>query len=146
MKFLAGSDEQRRTGIYGKRRVATAKNMPGAFIDALSWQVCLSIYVLGGDGFAEQRRSADSLRDLWRFDELTKRWTFLGCANCKGLRWRGTYKRDAGSSAPWPSARSASGVWTLSSGRVVIFGGAISTGRYGPNSIAEPLNDMWWLE
>jgi hypothetical protein len=134
--WVAGSDTVDQHGSYGTEQTASANNIPGARVAAVTWTDSSgNLWLFGGDGF-DSAGTLDYLNDLWEYS--AGQWTWMGGSDL--ARDPGTYGTQ-GTFAPAnaPGARFGAAGWIDSSGNFWLFGGSgyDSTGAHGD------LNDLW---
>jgi N-acetylneuraminic acid mutarotase len=134
--WVAGSDTVDQHGSYGTEQTASANNIPGARVAAVTWTDSSgNLWLFGGDGF-DSAGTLDYLNDLWEYS--AGQWTWMGGSDL--ARDQGTYGTQ-GTFAPAnaPGARFGAAGWIDSSGNFWLFGGSgyDSTGAHGD------LNDLW---
>lgn len=135
-------------GVYGRRGVPNASNLPGGRHYAASWTDKEgNIWIFGGVG-ADSTGLLGELNDLWKFNPSTREWTWMDgsstlvpCANGYGGCSRaGVYgTRGEPARGNLPGGRADAVVWTGRNGEFWLFGGD------GVDSLGNPgaQNDLW---
>jgi N-acetylneuraminic acid mutarotase len=131
--WLGGSNLILQNGVYGKRGVANAANIPGARSRSLSWvDTHGNMWLLGGENSSGFRRN-----DLWRYNFSSNQWTWFdgdqiedskAIYGAQGVLSQGNITEGRGFSASWIDA----------SGKLWFFGGE------GGNSNIK--NDFWRIQ
>jgi N-acetylneuraminic acid mutarotase len=133
-------------GVYGSLGVASASNIPGGRVGAISWTDSSGdLWLFGGNGYDSTDVGERLLNDLWEFNISTKEWTWvsgsdIGTPVSSASGTPGVYGAlGVASAANTPGKRYTQAGWTDSSGNLWLFGGAgfDSTGASGG------LNDLW---
>jgi N-acetylneuraminic acid mutarotase len=135
--WSSGSNAISTAGVYGTQGVASAGNVPGARLAAISWNDSSGdLWLFGGNGF-DSAGASGNLNDLWKFSPTTGTWDWVtgsNVADASGLY--GTQGVASPSNAP--GARDAAMSWRDPSGNLWLFGGN-GTAASG----AGFLNDLW---
>jgi len=132
-------------GIYGTQGVPSPNNAPGSRTNASSWtDSCGNLWLFGGDGWDSTGMNGP-LNDLWKYDPVTKLWTWMSGANIGDQN--GTYGTMG---VPNPGnvvgARVGAVTWTDKSGNLWLFGGEGSDVNgivCEENGKPCDLNDLW---
>lgn len=125
-------------GVYGTKGTASASNVPGGRVHAVSWvDSSGNFWLFGGHG-SDSTGSQDQMNDLWEFTPTAKTWTWVSGAN---IEVTGGVYGTMGTPSPnnFPGPRETSVSWTDSSGNLWLFGG----NGFDANSQAGFLNDLW---
>lgn len=135
--WSSGSNANSAAGVYGTQGIASAGNVPGARLAAISWSDSSGdLWLFGGNGF-DSAGASGNLNDLWKFSPTTGTWDWVtgsNVADASGLY--GTQGVASPSNAP--GARDAAMSWRDPSGNLWLFGGN-GTAASG----AGFLNDLW---
>ncbi|HEX3948246.1 MAG TPA: kelch repeat-containing protein [Steroidobacteraceae bacterium] len=135
--WVGGSNAISTAGIYGTQGIASASNVPGARLAAISWtDLSGNLWLFGGNG-DDSSGTSGNLNDLWKFDPVAGTWDWVGGSNAIGAA--GVYgTQGLGAVGNAPGARDAAMSWSDSSGNLWLFGG---------NGLAASgagfLNDLW---
>jgi Galactose oxidase, central domain len=133
--WVGGSNVGSSAGVYGTQGVASAANVPGARINAVTWADSSgNLWLFGGagadvegGGFAGGNRN-----DLWKYSLSTGLWTWVSGSNVPNPV--GVYgAQGVAAAGNVPSPRGSAFSWTDTSGNLWMFGGS-------GNGI---LNDLW---
>jgi len=134
--WVSGSSTISQAGVYGIKGIASATNIPGARMHAVSWtDTSGNLWLLGGFGF-HSIDTLDYLNDLWKFDGTN--WTWVSGSSTGNQA--GVYgTKGIAASTNIPGARANAVSWTDTSGNFWLLGG------YGYDSIGTVsfLNDCW---
>ena len=136
-----GSESPNAPGVYGTQGVASAANIPNARDSAVTWvDKNGQFWLFGGEAFTYSSGASggESFNDLWKFDPLSRQWTWVSGPNTpNGSGDWGTVGVAAASNIP--SARTWSAGWLGKSGNLWLMGG------YGLDAgdNMDILNDMW---
>ena len=125
-------------GLYGTLGVASASNVPGGRVGAVSWSDSSgNLWLFGGGGYASSSTSVGYLNDLWEFNTTTKEWTWIsGSNNTNASGVYGTLGVAAAGNTPGSLGNAVS--WIDASGNLWLFGGW--NYYLGPNLT---FNDLW---
>lgn len=121
--------------IYGQKNVPDSTNIPGSRKGAILWNASDDqLWLFGGYGVtARDHTGFVELNDLWRFDMITKKWTWVkGDSTGNSLGRYGL--KGVADTLNNPPARESSANWVDPAGRFWLFG---SGGYY---------TDMWMLD
>ena len=149
--WVSGSDivgaNGGQPGVYGSLGVASASNVPGGRVGAISWTDSSGdLWLFGGNGYDSTGVwPGGILNDLWEFSPTNREWTWMsgsstGTKSGSAHGTAGVYGTlGVASSGNVPGGRDAPVSWTDTSGNLWLFGGAgyDSTGTLGD------LNDLW---
>ena len=86
--WVGGSSANNQTGVYNVKNVTASTNQIGARKGGLSWQDGADVYIMSGFGYSGYAgytiyNNAEFLDDLWKYNTLNKKWTWLdGNDNC----------------------------------------------------------------
>ena len=132
----SGSDVVNQKGTYGALGVATASNIPGARLWAVSWvDLSGNLWLFGGSGF-DSTGANGILNDLWEYSN--GQWTWMsGSSLANQLGAYGTLGMPAAGNVP--GYRQLAISWTDSSGNFWLFGGNGADATSGEGA----LNDLW---
>ncbi|MGB7549709.1 MAG: kelch repeat-containing protein [Terracidiphilus sp.] len=124
-------------GVYGTQGVAADSNVPGSREGAVSWiDADGNLWLFGGTYSASP---GGNLNDLWKFNPVTKEWTWVSGSNVTGAS-RGVYgTQGVAADSNVPGSRENAAGWIDADGNLWLFGGTgpDSTGALGN------LNDLW---
>lgn len=136
--WQGGSKLVAPAGIYGTKGVPSAANAPGGRNWQASWvDTQGQFWIFGGQGY-DSFHSASALNDLWRYDRLTREWTWMsGSDTINAIGFYGTKGVAAASNVP--GAREFMATWVDDDGDFWLFGGFGFDG-YGNLGY---LNDLW---
>lgn len=137
--WLSGSKSRRGTAVYGTQSIAAPSNMPGSRCFSSSWTDANgNFWIFGGNGYASSAIQSGFLNDLWKYDPLSRQWTWFSGSN--QLNQAGNYGA-IGIASPLntPSARQQANTLVDNAGRFWLYGGLgyDSSGAFGY------LNDLW---
>lgn len=140
--WMGGSKTANRAGVYGKRGVASASNVPGGRYGAVGWTDRNgNFWLFGGYGYDSTTADFGPLNDLWEFNLLTRRWTWMGGSDLYDAF--GDYGRlGVASPGNQPGARYGATAWTGRDGRFWLFGG---WGNASAGASGDDLQDLWVL-
>jgi N-acetylneuraminic acid mutarotase len=137
--WMSGSNTVNQPGVYGRKGVPAAGNVPGARYEAASWtDLRGNLWLFGGEGY-DGYGTAGQLNDLWRYAPSTGEWTMMSgsnVANQSGVRG----PLGVPSASNVPGARASAVGWTDSSGNLWLFGGWNPTFF---SFIFNDVNDLW---
>ncbi|MGD0793070.1 MAG: kelch repeat-containing protein [Terriglobales bacterium] len=137
--WVSGSSTANAQGVYGTQGVASASNVPGSRLAAVSWiDSSNNLWLFGGFNTGSGGPSEVLFNDLWEFNPTNKAWTWVRGANTGNAS--GVYgTQGVAAASNVPGARGNGVSWTDSSGNLWLFGGngLDSTGAGGN------LNDLW---
>jgi len=136
-----------RSGVYGTLGVASASNVPGGRVSAVSWTDSSgNFWLYGGLGY-DSTGTEGALNDLWELNPTNKEWTWVSGSDTAGAS--GVYGTlSVASSSNFPGARFSTVSWTDSLGNLWLFGGLGAVGDYALNDLWEysPTTKMWtWV-
>jgi hypothetical protein len=122
--WVKGSNTVKANGTYGTLGVTQPNNTPGARSGAATWVDSTGkLYLFGGNGLAKTGTAIGLLNDLWRFDPVSERWTWLGGSDA--AKAPGVYgTKGIAAAANIPSARAAASATTGRDGMAYLFGGS----------------------
>ncbi|MEI6949743.1 kelch repeat-containing protein [Paraflavisolibacter sp. H34] len=136
--FLGGGRSMNVAGKYGAKGVASATNMPGARVDAVSWRDGSgNLWLFGGGGYVAGAPNWGFLNDLWRFSPATGRWTWEGGDSTLNVPVAFGAKGE-GSALHHPGGRAKGASWKDGSGNLWLFGGQPYIAGAGGER-----NDLW---
>ena len=135
--WVSGSNTGNAVGVYGTQGTASAANVPGARVSAVSWTDSSgNLWLFGGEGYISND-TVGFLNDLWEFSLANKEWTWVSGSNT--INAGGVYgAQGTASTANVPGARLGAVSWIDSGGKLWLFGGASQT--VGGIRV---LNDLW---
>ena len=136
--WLGGPNTVDGGGIYGTLGVEAPSNLPGARFGAVSWTDNTgNVWMFGGYGVDAGGVLLGYLNDLWRYNPVNGRWTWMSGSSTYGAP--GVYGvKGTPAAANVPGSRSYT-VAVQSGDNLWLFGGI--TVDAGNNPIA--LNDLW---
>lgn len=119
--WMKGDNTVNQVGIYGTMGVANTNNKPGARNASTTWRDAAgNLWLFGGSGFGAG--SQGYLNDLWKYEPLTGKWTWVKGDNTTNQF--GEYGIQGSSTiANKPGASYSSVSWTDASGKLWLFGG-----------------------
>lgn len=134
--WIEGPRTSSALGVYDSLGGASALNMPGARVEASTWvDASGRLWMHGGRGYGASGY-VGSLDDLWRFDPVTRLWTWVdgGPVACVTLP----------GACPRPQARAGSVTWR-SGGDLWLFGGYREATQHYYNDLwrYDMLADLW---
>jgi hypothetical protein len=136
--WVSGDDVINRPGVYGTKGDGDASNNPGARAFCVSWIDQYGYtWLFGGEGWDSSGVNRGVLNDLWKFDPVGSKWTWVSGDNITSQT--GVYgAKGVGDISNKPGTRSGSVSWIDLSGNLWLFGGyGLSSSRIGV------LNDLW---
>jgi hypothetical protein len=141
--WVSGSDECCEFGIYGTKGFPSINNSPGSRGYATGWvDLEGNLWLYGGNGYASSGadQSLGFLNDLWKFDIITKEWTWVKGSDDGIITYSpGVYGTlGVPDTANTPTGRLMSCSWTDLEGHLWMFGGY---NNQCPNS--SYFNDLW---
>jgi len=135
--WINGANTVNQLGAYGTQGTASAGNVPGARVSAISWiDKSGNLWLFGGYGNDSTSVQGGDLNDLWKYSG--GQWTWVNGSNL--IEQPGTYGiLGTAASSNVPGARYEAVSWADASGDFWLFGGLgiDSTGTRGD------LNDLW---
>lgn len=77
--WVAGPQTRNSTGTYGTKGVESDLNYPGARFAGTSWYNVAenSVYIFGGYGYGSSSSGAGQLNDLWKYNLVNGKWTWI---------------------------------------------------------------------
>ena len=131
--WVSGSNIGGSAGVYGTQGVASAANVPGARVNAVSWTDSSgNLWLFGGAGPDVGGAAGGNLNDLWKYNLSTGLWTWVSGSNVPNAV--GVYGAQGVSAVGnVPGARGGAFSWIDASGNLWMFGGS-------GNGI---FNDLW---
>ena len=137
-EWVTGANVISQVGAYGTKGVASATNTPGARNGSITWKDNAgNLWLFGGQGFGNVATNGN-LNDLWKFDVVSKEWTWISGSNI--VNQLGIYgTKGVPSTTNTPGARTESISWTDNNGNFWLFGG---TGK-SSTAFDGLLNDLW---
>ncbi len=134
--WMKGDNTVDHFGVYGTQGISNTANKPGARNSSTTWRDAAgNLWLFGGSGYSAS--SLGYLNDLWKYDPLYNKWTWIKGNNTAGqFSLYGT--QGLANAANKPGAAYSSVSWTDTSGNLWLFGG------YGyTNSSLGFLNSIW---
>jgi N-acetylneuraminic acid mutarotase len=131
-------------GVYGTLGVASATNVPGGRIYAVSWTDKQgNLWLFGGAG-EDAVENVGYLNDLWEFNVTTKQWTWMSGSSTLPASYAGRPGVYGQAGIPGtnntPGGREGAFAWTDQQGNLWLFGGA---GFDSTGATLGYLNDLW---
>lgn len=138
--FIRGSyNYVNQTGTYGTKGVPAYNNYPGGRENSSAWTDYEgNMWLFGGDGYDSTGNPHGLLNDLWVYNPVSNKWTWMKGSN-----------RQYGSAAygnlgvatisNTPGGRDYGNTWTDLSGNLWLFGGE----GIASNASFGELNDLW---
>lgn len=135
----SGSDLRDPTGVYGVKGEADPENVPGGRESAVAWLGAQGrLWLFGGTGY-DAAHLAGRLNDLWRYDAVSRQWTWISGSDVRGQR--GVYGiRGVADPSNAPGARYKAISWSDDGERLWLFGG-LGLDAYSDGD--RSLNDLW---
>jgi len=137
--WVGGDSTYNNKGNYGVKGVGSSVNKPRIKQDGVYWKdKSNNIWMFGGS--LSNSNGYDTLyNDLWKFDILTKQWTWI--SGDSTMNNFGVYgKKGVKASKNKPGARKGSLSWVDTTGNLWLFGGQ---GFAYSNIGTDGLNDLW---
>jgi hypothetical protein len=134
--WMKGPHTAYSTGVYGTKGSEAETNAPGCrYMSASFTDAGGNFWLFGGNGYAAS--SSGYLNDLWKYNPVTDKWTWMSGSNLPGQS--GNYgTQGLESETNIPGARIGAVTWTDPSGYLWLFGGyGRAASSYGC------LNDLW---
>lgn len=134
--WMKGDNTINQSGVYGTQGIAATTNKPGARNFSTTWRDAAgNLWLFGGSGYGTG--SIGFLNDLWKFDPLNNKWTWM-----KGDSATGQYCsygiQGTVSTSNKPGATFSSVSWTDANHNLWLFGGfGFSNNAFGF------LNSLW---
>lgn len=113
------------------RSVYNGNQWPGSRVNASAWIHNNDLWLFGGQGYG-QSGSSGRMNDLWKFDLLTKKWSFV--SGDKFINARARFETNLN-----PGARYYGATASTPDGNLWLFGGS----GYGSGNNIGSLNDLW---
>ncbi len=136
--WVGGSNLVNQAGVYGTLGTPATSDFPGARRNAAFWTGSDGRFWLFGGWGMDADGFYSALSDLWRFDPVTKQWTWMsGSDTINQPSVYGTLDKAAPGNQP--GGRYEAATWTDSSGGLWLFGGY----GYDANGVLANLNDLW---
>jgi N-acetylneuraminic acid mutarotase len=139
--WMSGSKIGSQRGVYGKKGLPDAANVPGARGQSISWTDSSgNLWLFGGCKVSNDHRLTQR-NDLWCYNSDTDMWTWMSGPDT--YNQRGSYgTKGTPHIDNVPGARGQSISWIDSSGNLWLFGG------YGQSSDdrSDRMNDRWRYE
>jgi N-acetylneuraminic acid mutarotase len=139
--WISGGNTANPAGVYGTLGTPAASNVPGGRESALSWPAPDgSFWLFGGNGY-DSAGYKGLLNDLWKFDTVTRQWTWVSGSSLRSQE--GVYgTKGVADPANVPGARIGAVSWIDPDGKLWLFGGLgnAEAGDYGQ------LNDLWTFD
>jgi N-acetylneuraminic acid mutarotase len=139
--WISGSRKSARSGKYGAQGLTSANSVPGSRYESVAWMDGTgNLWLFGGYGYAGSGRR-DTLNDLWRYDPVVDRWTWISGFNI--VAKPGIYgTQGTPSGVNVPGARNGSVAWMGATGNLWLFGGY----TYDKSRRQDYVNDLWRFE
>jgi N-acetylneuraminic acid mutarotase len=136
--WMGGSNLVNAPGVYGSLGVESATNQPGARWGAVAFQFGSgNLYLFGGYGVDANGQLLGYLNDLWTFNPINGRWTWISGSNTYGAA--GVYgTKGVAAPANVPGARSYT-LMVPTDNAIWIFGGITVDAANTPVA----MNDLW---
>lgn len=133
--WVSGVDIANRRGVYGKKGLADASNMPGARQAGVSWvDSSDNLWLFGGCGYGSNGDGA--LNDLWKFDGANWVWV----SGSDKVDQSGVYgSKGMANSANVHGSRAGCVSWTDSNDTLWLYGGS----GYDETGNTGRFNDLW---
>jgi N-acetylneuraminic acid mutarotase len=135
--WIGGADVPNQIGSYGTIATASAKNVPGARFNAVTWTDAQgNFWLFGGNGYSSATSGFGLLNDFWKY--YAGEWTSMG--GSESSNQSGVYGTPLVASADnIPGARESAVSWVDAKGNFWLFGGS------GPDStgFVGYMNDLW---
>lgn len=137
--WISGSDLESQAGVYGIRGTADQANMPGARNQSRGWKDASgNFWLFGGSGKDKNEFGQGSLNDLWKYDLIANKWTWVSGSDT--LNQSGVYgTQGLAGSENIPGARNGYITWADNAGNFWLFGGD----GVDINGSSGLLNDLW---
>lgn len=135
--WMKGDNTINQPGMYGTQGIAATANKPGARNFSTTWRDAAgNLWLFGGSGYGTCNTTG-FLNDLWKFDPLNNKWTWM-----KGDSATGQYCaygiQGTANTANKPGATFAGVSWTDANHNLWLFGGfGFSNNAFGF------LNSLW---
>jgi N-acetylneuraminic acid mutarotase len=132
-------------GVYGTLGSPAAANIPGGrSVSSFGTDSSGNFWLFAGGGFDADQQFG-SLNDVWKFDPISKEWTWMGGSSTIGSNGGqpGVYGTlGSAAAANIPGGRDFATSWVGQEGQLWIYGGdgLDSQGNYGQ------LDDLWKLD
>ncbi|HEY6484030.1 MAG TPA: hypothetical protein VIY54_10960 [Steroidobacteraceae bacterium] len=136
--WISGSNAINPSGVYGTKGTASATNVPGGRIAAVSWiDASGNLWLFGGFGYTSTG-TLSHLNDLWKYSPSTGKWTWVSGSNAvnPGPVY-GTKGVASATNVPGGREEAVSGIDT--SGNLWLLGGY----GYIAGGVSGNLNDLW---
>lgn len=137
--WMSGESTLNNFGIYNIQGVTNINSQPGSRIDAISWYESNgTMWLFGGSGF-DGIGTRGLLNDLWKYDPLTNRWTWMSgnnMANSYGTY--GTLGISTPNTIPGAREHRVPIAWAANSSKLLMF----AADGYSSNDKGL-LNDLW---
>lgn len=140
--WISGGNTVFGLGAYGTQGVPASTNLPQARERMASWiDNTGDLWLFGGIGWS--LNTVGMLNDLWRFDPVTKMWTWeAGSNTLNAIGAYGTKGVPASSSVPGGRERAIA--WVGGSGNLWLYGGlAYGGSNYGDLWVYNPSTAEW---
>lgn len=126
-------------GRYGTQGQPAVGNNPGSRREAASWvDANGNLWLFGGRGFNSNSQVADALSDLWKYDPVTRMWTWVKGDNIGAQTGIYGTKGIPGINNN-PGSRELAAAWVDENDQLWLFGGYGGDARGGFTH----LNDLW---
>lgn len=136
--WIAGSNVQTLSGIYGTQGTGSSSNNPGQRYQSTSWtDGSGNLWLFGGFGF-DVNGNQTILNDLWKYTVSGGTWTFEK-GSSMGYQNPSYGTKGTAAAANVPGSRAEAASWIDSSGSLWLFGGngLDNAGNW------TYLNDLW---
>ena len=136
--WVAGSELNGQSGIYGTKGSAAPDNYPGSRDAPIGWRDSNDrVWIFGGTGY-DRTGQTGQLNDLWRYDPATLQWTWVSGSDT--INQAGVYGTQGTASASnAPGGTDGENSWLDSNGKFWFFGG----NGYDEAGTLGLLNDLW---
>lgn len=134
--WISGAETRYEPGTY-----SGPDSVPGARQGSISWiDTSGNMWLFGGKG-VDSTNSEGVLNDLWKYNPLTNKWTWISGSDTVGRS--GIYgDKGTPSTGNIPGARQNSVSWIDGSGNLWLFGGLSPGGGEGGGA-TNYFNDLW---
>jgi N-acetylneuraminic acid mutarotase len=127
-------------GVYGVKGTPSDLNNPGSRQNAVGWTDGIgNFWLFGGTGLGASGTTSDFLNDLWKYNQLTNQWVWMGGENNSFPSYN-YGNRGTASPLNLPPARNTSVAWVDANSNLWMMGGF---SRYNNRSNFIYSNDLW---